>query len=116
MLRTGGICQLTKLPGSTNVSTLASEFESLDGEMTSEKVTKFVLKGAVSRLGSRRRAELLPEVQDLCKKVSLEETNDFGINETDYEKLKSGEVIFLNNTRSPRDCIEVCILIYFCFP
>ena len=114
MLKTDDTCQFTELPGYMNVSTMAAEFEFQDGNMTNEKVTKLVLKAGISRFGSRRRAELLPEVQDLCKKVPLVETHDIGINETEYEKFKSGEVIFLNNTRSTRDCIAVGSLRNFC--
>ena len=115
MLKTDDTCKFTELPGYMNVSAMAQEFESQAGNMTNEKVTNLVMKAGVSRFGYRRRAELIPEVQDLCKKVPLVQTNDFEIDETDLEKFKSGEVIFLNNTRSARDCIVVCILKYFCF-
>ena len=109
MLKTGSTCQLADLPGYINVSALAEEYETNDNQRVgeSEKVTTFLLKARVSRLGSRKRGELLPDVQNLCKDVSLVKTNDIEVNETEFEKYNRGEVIFLRSGRSSRLCDQV---------
>ena len=115
MLKTGGTCQLTKLPEYMNVATMVKEFDSNDGTKSNEIKTKYVLKAAKSRFGSTRRKELLPEVQDLCKKVPLVQTDDFEANATDYEKLNRGEMVYLKKARSKRGCMQVGIYGIFIF-
>ena len=109
MLKTGSTCQLADLPGYINVSAMAGEYETNDNQRVgeSEKVTTFVLKARVSRFGSRKRGELVPDVQNLCKDVSLVKTNDVEVNETEFEKYNRGEVIFLRSGRSSRLCEPV---------
>eukprot|EP00092_Neocalanus_flemingeri_P056484 GFUD01066981.1.p1 GENE.GFUD01066981.1~~GFUD01066981.1.p1 ORF type:complete len:895 (+),score=149.92 GFUD01066981.1:13-2697(+) len=108
LLKTGDVCQLADLPTHFNVSASAERFESQarmnQGDNESEKVTSFVLKTRDSRLGSRRRAELVPDVQDLCDDVPLVKTKDLLVNETEFEKFKKGEVIFVER-KSSRRCL-----------
>eukprot|EP00092_Neocalanus_flemingeri_P032991 GFUD01035877.1.p1 GENE.GFUD01035877.1~~GFUD01035877.1.p1 ORF type:complete len:623 (-),score=91.11 GFUD01035877.1:252-2120(-) len=108
LVKTGDVCQLADLPTHFNVSASAERFESQarmnQGDNESEKVTSFVLKSRDSRLGSRRRAELVPDVQDLCDDVPLVKTKDFLVNEAEFEKFKKGEVIFVER-RGSRRCL-----------
>ena len=109
MLKTGGTCQLTDLPEYLNVANLAQGYESNDGKRVkkSEEITSFMLKVREARFGSRRRAELIPDAQYLCKDAPLVKTNDVQVNETEFEKYERGEVIVVNNGRSTRRCDTV---------
>ena len=108
MLKSGGTCKLAELPGNINVSAIAAEFGGKNVRMAPETVTTFILKARESRLGSKKRSELLPEAQDLCKNVPMVKTNDIKVNETEFEKLRTGEVITLKNPKSKRTCLQVC--------
>ena len=113
MLKTNNTCQLSTLPSYVNVSVMAGEFESLEAENSTvtKTITTFVLKGRHSRLGIRRRENLLPEIQDRCKKEPLIGTNDFIINATQFEKYNAGELIVIDNEKKTRLCethYDVC--------
>ena len=110
MLKTGDTCQLTDLPEYLNVSAMAGGYETHDKARVeeSDKVTTFVLKARESRFGSRKRAELVPDAQYLCKDAPLVKTKDVEINATEFEKYDRGEVIFLKTGRNSRLCEQVC--------
>ena len=72
-----------------------------------------MLKARESRFGSRKRAELVPDVQYLCKDVPLVKTNDVEVNETEFDKYNNGKVIFLKNGRNSRFCEQVSFKLYF---
>lgn len=109
LLKSGDVCQLADLPDDFNVSASAEGYEPKgrmnQGDNESEKVTSFILKSRESILGSRRRAELVADVQDLCDNVPLVKTKDFSVNETEFEKFRKGEVILIENLRNTRECI-----------
>ena len=111
MLKTGDTCQLADLPGYINVSTMAGKYDKIDNQRAeeSEKVTTFLLKARESRFGSRKRADLVPDVRYLCKDAPLVKTNDIEVNEIQFEKYNKGEVIFLKNGRSSRLCEQVSL-------
>ena len=106
ILKTGGTCQIADLPGHINVSATAEEFQAKERNNHGKLIT-YVLKARESRFGSKRRAELVPDAQDLCNDVPLVKTNDFVVNETEFEKYNRGEVVFIDNVESSQGCLTV---------
>jgi hypothetical protein len=111
MLKTARICQIADTPGYINVSGMAKQFENglrLNKDSRMDQMKKFVLKTPESMLASDKRREvLLPYVQDKCRDVQAVKTKDVEISADLYEKYESGEVIFIDNTKSSRTCATV---------
>ena len=107
MLQTNHTCQISDLPEHLNVSDMAQNLEkrrkenSSDGQVKS--VTTFVLKARNARIGNEKRSHLLPAIQEKCKQGPVVLTNDFLVNETEFEKYNAGEIILIpikeKNTR-----------------
>ena len=108
MLKTNNTCQVSDLPGYINVSAMAQQLEGLERENNTvteaKSVTTYVLKARKSRYGMKRRKELLPEIQDHCQNEPVIRTDDFSVNQTQFEKYNAGELILVKTEKKTRDC------------
>jgi hypothetical protein len=99
-------CLLAPLPHFMNVSVIAKQFEQRKNVRVedSDEVKIFSLKSRKGRLGSIKRAEKIPEVNEQCKDVPMVETEELGLNETEFKKFSSGKVVTIKNQRHSRYC------------
>ena len=72
---------------------------------SNNSVTSFTLKARHARYGVKRRQEQLEEVQQLCQQEPMVETEDFIINQTEYEKYINGQIIRVKKNAQQRQCI-----------
>ena len=87
---------------------MAQQIEKIGEEnmmVTQDKTkTTFILKAKQSRLGTKSRQNLLPEIQDQCKNEPMVQTTDFIIDETDFDKYIAGELITVKSKTRTRRC------------
>ena len=74
---------------------------------SSNSITSFTLKARHARYGVKRRQEQLEKVQKLCQNEPIVETEDWMINQTQYEKYMDGEIIQVMTETKQRQCITV---------
>ena len=104
MVMSNDTCQISplQLPENMTVEDVARAFDDSSVELTPK--TQFFLKQRKARLGKKERNKLLDAVQSVCDQTQLVTTRDFEVNETQFEKYKKGEVIFIPEPRSERAC------------
>ena len=87
---------------------MAKQLEALEKDnntVTQDKTVKiFILKARKSRYGKKKRKELIPEIQDLCQNEPVIQTDDFSVNQTEFEKYNAGELILVRKEKRTRLC------------
>ena len=118
MLKTNGSCQLSplNLPNDISVADVGFAFEA---NVAFEDATRYIAKERKSRLGYQKRLNLFPDVQSMCGKTQVVESNDIEFKDEDWEKLRNNDVVLIDTPRNGRTCTEVpmflCIFLsYIC--
>ena len=99
-MKTSNICQIAPLPDYNNVSAMAENFETGNKRMKhrvnrEEQIIKYILKSREQKLGSERRAQLIPEVEDQCNDIPMIVTKEIEVDEVIYHKCISGGLVFV---------------------
>ena len=110
MVRKNNTCSLASLPALMNVSVAAEGFLGKNSRAGKpEEVKQYFLNSLKYKLGSAQRGDKIPAVQEQCSDVPMIQTEEVHIDETQYEKLSSGDqkVLIIKKEKQSRRCREV---------
>merc|ERR1719206_1054655 len=106
LIKNNGTCSLATLPSVMNVSNAAEQFGSRKNK---EKRKIYSIRSRQYDLDSEQRGQQIPEVEAQCKDLPLIQTTEVSINETEFEKFNSGDVIFIRKEQQDKQA-------RFCLP
>ena len=98
-MKNNGRCSLATLPSVMNVSNAAEQFGSREDHREQKM---FSIRSRLYDLDSEQRAKQIPEVEAQCKDLPLVQTTELAINEAEFEKFNSGDVIFIGREQQEK--------------